>query len=78
MSWEAMRGPWEDFELSVERGEDLGERLVGLVTFEVRGREGLRTSRQWAYLVTFRDGTPVRTDSFAAWDDALVAAGLRE
>jgi ketosteroid isomerase-like protein len=76
--WEAMRGPWENFDVSVERVEDLGERLVALVTFEVRGRDGLKTSRQWAYVVTFRDGIPTRTDNFANWEDALEAAGLSE
>jgi ketosteroid isomerase-like protein len=76
--WEAMRGPWQEFDLSVERVEDLDDRLLALVTFEVRGRDGLRTSRQWGYVVTFRDGEPTRTENFESWQDALEAAGLRE
>src|ERR671923_1642274 len=76
--WEAMRGPWEDFEVSVERVEDLGERVLALVTFEVQGRDGLKTSRQWGYVATYRDGAPIRTDNFDSWQGALEAAGLRE
>jgi ketosteroid isomerase-like protein len=76
--WEAMRGPWEQFDVRVERVEDLGESLVALVTFDVQGRDALKTSRQWAYVVTFRDGVPTRTDNFANWEDALEAAGLSD
>jgi len=76
--WEAMRGPWEQFDVRVERVEDLGERVVALVTFDVRGRDGLKTSRQWAYVVTYRDGATTRTQNFANWDDAIEAAGLSE
>jgi len=76
--WEAMRGPWEQFGVRVERVEDLGESVVALVTFDVQGRDGLKTSRQWAYVVNYRDGVPTRTDNFANWEDALEAAGLSE
>ena len=75
--WDAMRGPWERFDITVERVEDLGDKLLGLVTFEVQGRDGLRTGRQWAYIVTFIGGA-VRTDNFRTWAEALEAAGLSE
>ena len=75
--WEAMRGPWQEFELSVERVVDLDDRLLALVTFNVRGRDGLSTSREWGYVVTYRDGSPVRTENFDSWQGALEAAGLR-
>jgi ketosteroid isomerase-like protein len=76
--WEAMRGPWERFDVTVERVEDLGESLLGLVTFEVQGRDGLNTSREWAYVVTFDGRTPIRTENFTTWQEALEAAGLSE
>ena len=76
--WETMRGPWESFEITVERVEDLGESLLGLVTFKVQGRDGLKTSREWGYLVTFSGTTSVRTENFATWQEALEAAGLSE
>ena len=76
--WEDMRGPWEQFAVAVERLEAVGDKVVALVTFRVRGRDGIETSRQWAYVLSFVDGVPTRTDNFQAWDDALEAVGLSE
>jgi hypothetical protein len=73
-----MRGPWDSFDITVERVEDLGDTVLGLVTFKVQGRDGLKTGRQWAYIVTFTGGTPTRTDNFPTWREALEAAGLQE
>jgi ketosteroid isomerase-like protein len=76
--WETMREPWDHFEVAVDRIEDLGDRLVSLVTFRVQGRDGLEASRQWAYLVRFEGGLLARTDNFESWEMALEAAGLRQ
>jgi ketosteroid isomerase-like protein len=76
--WEAMRGPWERFAVAVERIEAVGDKVLALVTFRVHGRDGIETSRRWAYVVSFSDGTPTRTDNFQSWDDALEAVGLAE
>ena len=76
--WDAMQGPWETFTVTLERVEDLGDRIVGLVHFTARGRDGIETGREWAYIITGRDGTPTRTDNFATWAAALEAAGLSE
>jgi hypothetical protein len=73
-----MREPWKTFAVSVERLEDLGDRLLALVTFRVEGRDGLATSRQWGYVVTFAEGGATRTDNFPTWDEALEAVGLSE
>jgi ketosteroid isomerase-like protein len=43
--WEVMRGPWESFDITVERVEDLGDRVLALVNFRVQGRDGLNTGR---------------------------------
>jgi ketosteroid isomerase-like protein len=76
--WDGMRGPWQEFEIEVVRLEDLGDKLLALVTFDVRGRDGLATSRQWGYVVTFRNDGGVRTDNYSTWDEALDAVGLSE
>ena len=73
-----MRDPWRTFEVTVERVEDLGDRLLALVTFVVEGRDGLKTSRRWAYLVRVVDGRLGQTDNFSTWDEALEAAGLSQ
>ena len=64
--------------VKVERVEDLGDRVVGLVHFSVRGRDGIETERDWAYVVSGRDGIPMRTENFATWAAALESVGLRE
>jgi ketosteroid isomerase-like protein len=76
--WDVMRAPWETFTVTLERVEDMGDRVVGLVHFTARGRDGIETGRDWAYVVTGRDGVPMRTDNFATWAAALEAAGLSE
>jgi ketosteroid isomerase-like protein len=76
--WADMRDPWRTFEVTVERVEDLGDRILALVTFVVEGRDGLKTSRRWAYLVRVVDGRLGQTDNFSTWDKALEAAGLSE
>jgi hypothetical protein len=73
-----MRGPWGQFTLSVERIEAVGDKVLGLVTFTVQGRDGIETSRRWAYVVTFHNGVARRTDNFGTWDEALEAVGLSE
>jgi ketosteroid isomerase-like protein len=75
---EVMRAPWETFTVTLERVEDLGDRVVGLVHFAARGRDGIETERDWAYVVTGRDGVPMRTDNFATWAEALTAVGLAD
>jgi ketosteroid isomerase-like protein len=76
--WDAMQGPWDAFSVTLERVEDLGDRIVGLGHFTVRGRDGIETEREWAWVIRGRDGDPTRTDSFATWAEAREAAGLRD
>ena len=73
-----MRGPWKDFSIRIDRIEDLGERLLALITFCVTGRDGIETSSHWAHVVTYRDGFPTVTENYASWGDALEAVGLEE
>jgi len=76
--WDDMRGPWENFVITVERIEDLGDTVVALVTFSVNGRGGISTNRPRAHVVTFRDGVSTRTDNYESWDEALKAVGREE
>ena len=76
--WDDMRSPWNRFAITTERTEVVGDRVVGLVTFRVRGRDGIATDRSWAYVVSFREGIPTRTDNFSSWEKALDAVGLAE
>ena len=76
--WNDMRGPWQEFSIHIERIEDLGDRVLALVTFAVTGRDGLETSRPWAHVVTYRDGRGTATANYESWEAALKAVGLEE
>jgi ketosteroid isomerase-like protein len=77
--WHVFHTPWERITISVERIEDLGEQVLVLGTFHGRGHgSGVEVTRQSAWLLTFRDGLVAQIRSFANWDEALEAAGLRE
>ncbi len=39
---------------------------------------GIETERDWAYVVTGRDGIPMRADNSATWAATLEAVRLRE
>jgi hypothetical protein len=64
--------------VTLEGVEDLGDRIVGLGHSTVRGRDGIETGRESAWVISGRDGIPTRTDSFATWAEAREVAGLRE
>jgi ketosteroid isomerase-like protein len=76
--WNDMRGPWEDFRICSERTQDLGDSVLSLITFEVRGRDGLPTSRRWAHVYRYDGPKQVRTENYESWDQALKAVGLEE
>jgi ketosteroid isomerase-like protein len=76
--WDAMRGPWQDFSVRIDRIEDLGETLLALITFSVTGRDGIELSTRWAHVTTYRDGFPTVTENYASWEVALEAVGLAE
>jgi ketosteroid isomerase-like protein len=76
--WTDMRGPWQEFSINIERIEDLRDKLVALVTFAVRGRDGIEVSRPWAHVVTYQNGVATVTDNYESWESALKAVGLAE
>jgi ketosteroid isomerase-like protein len=76
--WRDMRGPWQEFKISIERIEDLGDAVLALITFEVIGRDGIRASQRWAHLVTFENGLTLKIENYTTWEQALKAAGLEK
>jgi ketosteroid isomerase-like protein len=73
-----VEGTWSEGRIDVHRAEDLGEgRVLGLITFEGVGRgSGADFKIPYGHICTVRDGLAVRLEGFAAWNDALSAAGL--
>jgi ketosteroid isomerase-like protein len=77
--WGAFRAAWEEITVSIERIEDLNDRVLTLGTFHGRGRgSGVEVDSETAWLHTVKDGLIVHLRSFATWKEALEAAGLRE
>jgi ketosteroid isomerase-like protein len=76
---ESIVGPWEEFAIEpvrlIEAGED---RMVGLVRFRGRGREGIEVEREFGHLIGFRDGRAAHIQSYESWDEVLAVAGVAE
>ena len=73
------RDAWDEITLKVERIEDLGERLVALITHEGTGRtSGVAVTEQIGHLVTLRQGEIAELVVIEGWPDTLEAAGRRE
>jgi ketosteroid isomerase-like protein len=73
------RREWTDYELDVERFEDLGDQVL---TFErnraIGKRSGVEVDMQTVSLWTLRDGKVARWQGFASEAEALEAAGLSD
>ncbi len=77
--WEAFRAPWEHITISIERIEDLDDRVLTLGTFHMTGSgSGVAVDGESAWIATVKDGRIIRIRSFATWAEALEAAGLSE
>ena len=56
---------------------DLGDRLLNLGLWHIRGRaSGVPLDEELAQLVTLRDGLVIRDQNFWSWEEGLRAAGL--
>jgi len=76
--WRDFPDMWESILVSVDELRDCGERVLALVAFDARGRDGLEVGRQVGTVWAFRDGLTVRVENYASWTEALEAAGLSE
>jgi ketosteroid isomerase-like protein len=77
--WAAFRAAWEGVAINIDRIEDLDDRVLTLGDIRGRGVEsGVEVRGEAAWLHTVRAGRIVHLRSFATWNEALEAAGLRE
>src|SRR3954468_15385574 len=76
---ETWREAWEHITVRVERIEDLGDRIVALLTFDGTGRgSGVEVSVRVGHVATVTEGRMSKLVSIAGWDEAREAVGLRE
>jgi uncharacterized protein len=77
--WNTFQAAWEQITISIERLEDLDDRVLTLGTFHARGRgSGVGVEAEAAWVHTLKDGLVVDLRTFASWEEALEAAGLSE
>jgi ketosteroid isomerase-like protein len=77
--WNTFREPWETVLIEIERIEPIGdERVLALLLFHGRGRDGIEVTVKYANLLTLENGMARLNVGFADWQQALKAAGLSE
>jgi ketosteroid isomerase-like protein len=77
--WNTFQAAWEHITISIERLEDLDDRVLTLGTMNGRGRgSGVGVKAEAAWLHTVREDLIVGLLTFASWKEALEAAGLQE
>jgi ketosteroid isomerase-like protein len=75
-STERWKREWDDYELTPEDFQDMGDRVLVTVRFRARGRgSGIAVGARLYDLFTLRDGKIVRMDQFSERSEALEAAG---
>jgi ketosteroid isomerase-like protein len=63
---------WDEITVTVNRIEDLGDRLVVLLTFDGRGRgSGVQVSLRVGQVATVRGNLLSKLESSMGWDEAL-------
>ncbi|MFN2616721.1 MAG: nuclear transport factor 2 family protein [Thermoleophilaceae bacterium] len=71
------RREWTDYEMTLDRLEDLGERVLTVESHRATGkRSGVSLDIRTASIWTVRDGKVVRWQGFRHEHEALEAAGL--
>jgi ketosteroid isomerase-like protein len=70
--------PWEELSVEPDRIIEIDDRVLALVHFRARGRDGIEVQLPLAHLWTLWKGLAVRMDAYSNQQKALEAAGLRE
>jgi len=77
--WDAMRAPWELFEISVERIVEGKDCAAVFVRFHARGRSsGLVTDLRQGQALWVAGGRVRKVSAYATFEEALAAVGLSE
>ncbi len=76
--WREFRGTWNSLTIRLDELHDCGDRVATIFTFDARGRDGVRVTRQFGNVFTLRSGRVCRIEAFGDAAEALEAVGLRE
>ncbi len=70
---------WRTHPIELQRMEDVGDRVLVLLTFNATGRgSGVSVPMKFGHLLTFRDRRVASIVVIEGWDRTLEAAGLPE
>src|SRR5215212_1944249 len=75
---EQFADPWEELWVEPETLTDLGTRVLVLLHFHARGRDGIEVALPLGQVWTFENGRAVRMDAYSDHRKALEAVGLSE
>ena len=68
---------WKDLRVEVERLEDAGESVVGLIRLHGTATgSGVPVSIEYAHVFSLEGDRALRTVGFRTWQEALDAAGI--
>ena len=70
--------PWEEISIDPDELIDAGPRVLAMISFHARGRDGIEVELALAHLWTIEDGIAVRLDAYADQEQARKTVGLRE
>ena len=77
--WEAMRAPWDWFQLDVKHIVEGEDCAAFLVAFRARGKDsGVITDMEQGHAMRFRHGRAVTVSTHTSFGQALEAVGLSE
>ena len=77
--WDAMRAPWEWFQLHPERIVEEKDRAAVVVRFRARGQgSGVMTDLRQGHAAWFKNGRIVKASTHTSFEQALEAVGLSE
>jgi uncharacterized protein len=75
--WDRFQDAWEEITVTLERVEDLDDRVLSLGTFHGKGSEsGVEVDGETALIHVFKNDRVVQLRSFRTWAEGLEAAGL--
>src|SRR4051812_28308723 len=71
--WRDWRDAWEELVIVPGEAVEGAASILVLGRFDGVGRAGLKVSRRFAQVYTFRDGLLLRFKSYPTWEEALAA-----
>jgi ketosteroid isomerase-like protein len=70
--------PWEEISIEPQEMIEAGPRVLAMIDFNARGRDGIEVTLTLAHLWTMRDGQGLRLEAYEDQEQARKAIRLQE